>query len=174
MSFLLFEPLSPFLILSSLALFSLHTPYCPCFFFFAHVTSPGWLIDRPATGRAQRASARQQNWATTTVDATAENEASLGLNLPADSEPFTNVLDDESTISRSNSFQNTQEGPSTSTSSRLRRKDKGKGKEVECATVRIKEEARTFSLLKPDMQTANLVRLSGIAFSALIADSTRI
>lgn len=137
----------------------------PVPFFFTHVTSPGWLIDRPATGRAQRASARQQNWATPIVDATAENEASLGLNFPADSESFTIVLDDESTLSRSNSSQNIQEGPSTSTSGRPKRKDKGKEKEVECTTVKIKQEPKSFSLLKPDMQMANLVRLSGTTFS---------
>lgn len=68
------------------------------------------------------------------------------------------VLDDEPSISRSNSLHNLQEGPSASIASRPRRRDKGKGKEVESPVVKVKEEPKLISLHTPEPLPSNLVR----------------
>jgi hypothetical protein len=126
------------------------------------VTPFGPLIHRTATGRAQRASARNQNGgAMPVLDPLADSEGGSTSAPPlasVDSESYTMVLDDEPSISRSNSSLNVQETPSASTSGRPRRKqDKGKGREVEPLTVRVKEEPRPVSLHSPE-PAANTVR----------------
>lgn len=113
-----------------------------------------------ATGRAQRASARHQNGATSATDhhPLAYGEVgvpSLSQPITVDSEPSTMAVDDEPSISRSNSLNNLQEGPSASATARPRRKDKGKGKETDF--VRVKEEPKAISLHSPE-PIANLVR----------------
>ncbi|KAG5645034.1 hypothetical protein DXG03_007213 [Asterophora parasitica] len=67
------------------------------------------------------------------------------------------VIDDDLSISRSNSSQNLQEGLTVSASAvgRPKRKDKGKAKEVDPA-VRVKEEPKAVSLLTPDPPVSNL------------------
>ncbi|KAG5637860.1 hypothetical protein H0H81_002899 [Sphagnurus paluster] len=108
---------------------------------------------KTAIGRAQRASARNQNGAASSADTPMETElgAAPVLNpIPVDLETETMVVDDESSISRSNSSQNLQELPSGSAVGRPKRKDKGKGKEVESAAVRVKEEPKLVTLHTPD------------------------
>ncbi|RDB21491.1 Uncharacterized protein C2F7.07c [Hypsizygus marmoreus] len=115
---------------------------------------------KAATGRAQRASARNQNGAMSAVDPSADSEAhsTSTLNqISGDFEPYTMVIDDELSISRSNSSHNLQEGTSTAVGGRPRRKDKGKGKEVDSSTVRVKEEPKQIFLHTPEPPLSNLL-----------------
>ncbi|KAF9459334.1 hypothetical protein BDZ94DRAFT_1284436 [Collybia nuda] len=109
---------------------------------------------KTATGRAQRANARNQNGTVATLDLLADSEGGSTSAPPlasADSESYTMVLDDEPSISRSNSLSNLQEPPPTNTNNRPKRKqDKGKGREVEPLTVRVKEEPKLVSLQSPE------------------------
>ncbi|TFK72597.1 hypothetical protein BDN72DRAFT_318483 [Pluteus cervinus] len=102
------------------------------------------------TGRAQRASARQQNSAPpVTMDLTAQSDepASNTLGL-GDAEILDSVIaDDDLTPSRSTSTHNASDSVSLG---RGKRKDKGKAKEVESAQVRVKEEPKAVSLLTPE------------------------
>ncbi|KAF8078188.1 hypothetical protein FPV67DRAFT_1686608 [Lyophyllum atratum] len=100
---------------------------------------------KTAIGRAQRASARNQNGATSSVDPLADSElasASTSHPIPVDFELDTMVVDDEPSISRSNSSHNLQEVAPVTATGRPKRKDKGKAKEVEPAMVRVKEEPK--------------------------------
>jgi len=118
------------------------------------------------SGRAQRASARSQNNLNGAVsDSLPTNEAAGGSALPPVSgeSDVQMILDDAPTLSRSNSSQNIQEGPSNGVGTRGKRKDKGKGKEVE-PMVRVKEEPKAISLHSPEPQS-NLVRLLCLSFS---------
>ncbi|KAG6816942.1 hypothetical protein H0H87_001457 [Tephrocybe sp. NHM501043] len=113
---------------------------------------------KSAIGRAQRASARNQSGAVSGVEPSAESELASASSLnpiPVDLEPETMVIDDETSISRSNSSQNLQEA-TVSAVGRPKRKDKGKGREVEAAVVRVKEEPKTVSLHTPDPPQSNL------------------
>jgi hypothetical protein len=124
---------------------------------------------RAAIGRAQRASARQQNGATSTLDPAASAtaapvEAGPSVSAPikeptvVDLDPSAMTVDDVSPISRSDSAQQIfHEDGSASISNRRRRKDKGKGKETE-SSVRVKEEPKLVTLVPPvDPQLVNLV-----------------
>lgn len=111
---------------------------------------------RTATGRAQRASARNQNGAATATEPPVSNEVGANPFVPpasADSD-YTMIVDEEpSQLSRSNSSQNLIDSTSQSQSTNgrtTRRKDKGKGKEIETSVVRIKEEPKLFSLHTPE------------------------
>ncbi|KAK7466915.1 hypothetical protein VKT23_003979 [Stygiomarasmius scandens] len=107
------------------------------------------------SGRAQRASARSQNNLNGAVsDSLPTNEAAGGSALPPVSgeSDVQMILDDAPTLSRSNSAQNIQEGPSNGVGTRGKRKDKGKGKEVE-PMVRVKEEPKAISLHSPEPQS---------------------
>lgn len=68
------------------------------------------------------------------------------------------VIDDELSLSRSNSSLNLIEPSSANPVGRPRRKDKGKGKEVE-ALVKVKEEPKAVTLQSPE-PSVNLVRYS--------------
>ncbi|KAG6841200.1 hypothetical protein C0991_000862 [Blastosporella zonata] len=114
---------------------------------------------KSAIGRAQRASARNQNGTVQGTELPADSELASASSLnpiPVDSEPDTMAIDDEPSISRSNSSQNLLEA-TVSAIGRPKRKDKGKGKEVELAAVRVKEEPKAVSLHTPDPPHSNLL-----------------
>lgn len=120
---------------------------------------------RTATGRAQRASARHLNGTTAPTDGAAAGDPNAPFIAPpvsGDSD-FTMIMDDEPTISRSNSSQNIAENiaesSSQSTNGRPKRKDKGKGKEVDGSVVRVKEEPKAISLDTPEPLLLNQVNL---------------
>lgn len=113
-----------------------------------------------ASGRAQRASARQQGSnlapvsdSTTTLAPTVPSAA---LQPVADSETTAMMVDEDLTLSRSASSVNLQDPPLLPTATKTKRKDKGKGKEVETLPLRVKEEPKTLSLQTPE-PTNNLV-----------------
>ncbi|KAF5386595.1 hypothetical protein D9615_001726 [Tricholomella constricta] len=115
---------------------------------------------KTAIGRAQRASARNQNGTTSGLDPPADGEPASASNLhpiSVDLEPDTMVIDDDLSISMSSSSQNLQESVSASIVGRSKRKDKGKGREVESAIVRVKEEPKAVSLQTPDPPVSNLL-----------------
>ncbi|KAF5365620.1 hypothetical protein D9758_003147 [Tetrapyrgos nigripes] len=108
------------------------------------------------SGRAQRASARNQNSLNgAPVDPLLANDVAGGSALPLASGESDSpmALDDPPPLSRSNSVQNTLEGNSQGMGTRGKRKDKGKGKEVEQPVVRVKEEPRPISLHSPEPQS---------------------
>jgi hypothetical protein len=74
------------------------------------------------------------------------------------------VVDDESSISRSNSLVNVQDGISANSTGRSRRKDKGKAKEMEPSVVRVKEEPQSISLHSPE-PPINAVRQTSVHFA---------
>ncbi|KAF9567642.1 hypothetical protein CPC08DRAFT_758219 [Agrocybe pediades] len=111
--------------------------------------------DKGTTGRAQRASARNQG--NTTASATADpsshtasgpNSSSNPINIDGDSP--TAAMDKEPSLSRSTSSANLLELQTSSTNGKTKRKDKGKAKEVESPPLRVKEEPKTFSLPTPE------------------------
>jgi hypothetical protein len=86
------------------------------------------------------------------LDPSVEGEVGSASILPAvsiDVESYTMVVDDEPSISRSDSFVNAQEGIANSTG-RSRRKEKGKARETEPSGVRVKEEPKSISLHSPE------------------------
>ncbi|KAK0210452.1 hypothetical protein DFS33DRAFT_1293248 [Desarmillaria ectypa] len=112
-------------------------------------------VDKSAvTGRAQRASARNNNNSAPTADppepVQAQSLPHSPPSAPGADWPMTGIDDDVPVLSRSASSQNLQELPSTSTNGRLKRKDKGKGREIETSAVRVKEEPSMISLLSPE------------------------
>ncbi|KIK63801.1 hypothetical protein GYMLUDRAFT_57453 [Collybiopsis luxurians FD-317 M1] len=111
-----------------------------------------------ASGRAQRASARNQNGSSNGVDLIVNPEGPSGSKaaplLVGDTEIM--IMDDESSsLPPPTSLQNIVDQSSHVTSTRGKKKDKGKGKEVE-NPVRIKEEPQTVSLRSPEPQFDNL------------------
>lgn len=118
-------------------------------------------IDK-GTGRAQRASARNQG---------AHNSPSMDLlphidfpphassqsfQLESDSGPLN--ADKEASDSRSNSSLNLLDPPAAAVPApvgRPKRKDKGKAKEVDNPPLRVKEEPKSFSLHTPDVPNPN-------------------
>ncbi|KAG6889787.1 hypothetical protein C0992_004205 [Termitomyces sp. T32_za158] len=113
---------------------------------------------KSAIGRAQRASARNQNGTVSGGEHPVDNDLASASSLnpiPVDLEPDA-MIEDEPSISRSNSSQNLQD-TTTSAVGRPKRKDKGKGKEP--AVVRVKEEPRPVSLHTPDPPQTNSVNL---------------
>lgn len=109
---------------------------------------------RGASGRAQRASARNQNGSTAAMDPLVNQEGASGSQPPAPMASDSDVLmiiDDEPSASRSNSSPTFPDQPSQGVSSRGRKKDKGKGREIETA-VKVKEEPQTVSLRSPEPQ----------------------
>ncbi|KDR81419.1 hypothetical protein GALMADRAFT_60173 [Galerina marginata CBS 339.88] len=108
-----------------------------------------------ATGRAQRASARNQgsNTAPALEPSVHVDIATSSLSQPIilDSDSVTAPMDKEPSISRSNSSLNLLDPPPPpSMSGRPKRKDKGKAKEVDTPPLRVKEEPKSFSLLTPE------------------------
>jgi hypothetical protein len=129
------------------------TPYCNT----VHVTI---VHSRAASGRAQRASARNQIGISSTVDPSVNLESGSTSTLQpilVDSDSCTMVIDDDLSLSRSNSSLNLQDPPQASSSGRARRKDKGKEKEAETPPIRVKEEPKIISLHTPE-PVPNLVR----------------
>jgi hypothetical protein len=119
-----------------------------------------------ASGRAQRASARQQgsNLAPAPDTATTLAPTVLSAAQPpaADSDNTAMMVDEDLTLSRSASSVNLQDPPPPPVATKTKRKDKGKGKEVETLPLRVKEEPKALSLQTPE-PTNNLV--SGLAVS---------
>lgn len=117
---------------------------------------------RTASGRAQRASARNQNGATPAVPLESTSSADGPTQFqpgpsPMETDSLTGIPDDEPVLSRSNSSLNLHDLPAPTSHGRTKRKDKGKGKEVEPAPVKVKEEPKNVLLPSPDPPTSNLV-----------------
>src|SRR4051794_38486444 len=116
----------------------------------AHVTrlfDP--FLDSSTSSRAQRASARQQNGtASAIVDPVSQRELPVhnrsGL---LEAMVDTNLIDDDGSLSTSNSARNFQEQALTV---KGKRKDKGKGREIDPVQVKVKEEPNAVSLLPSD------------------------
>jgi len=129
---------------------SLHVPLCFSF-----------VRKRTASGRAQRASARNQNGQTVAVplESTSSGEAPAQLHpipSPMETDSLPGIQEDEPSLSRSNSSNDFQASVSHG---RPRRKDKGKAKEVDPVSIRVKEEPKSVVLPSPDPPLAsNLVR----------------
>jgi hypothetical protein len=114
-----------------------------------------------ASGRAQRASARQQgsNAAPAPDPATTLAPTVLPAAQPpgADSDNTAMLVDEDLALSRSASSVNLQlPDPQPPAATKTKWKDKGKGKEVENPPPRVKEEPRALSLQTPE-PTNNLV-----------------
>ncbi|KAJ3737430.1 hypothetical protein DFJ43DRAFT_1048031 [Lentinula guzmanii] len=107
-----------------------------------------------SSGRALRASARNQNGSSNTVDPVANVKVTRGSQPPppsADDSDITMIIDDEPSASHSDSSQNIVDQSSQGMNTRGKTKDKGKGKEIE-VPMRIKEEPQTLSLRSPEPQ----------------------
>ncbi|KAJ3842764.1 hypothetical protein F5878DRAFT_555232 [Lentinula raphanica] len=111
-----------------------------------------------SSGRAQRASARNQNGSSNAVDPVLNfnSEGTRSSQPPppsADDSDITIILDDEPSASHSDSSQNILDPPQSiqGMNTRGKKKDKGKGKETE-VPARIKEEPQTVSLHSPEPQ----------------------
>ncbi|KAF9472207.1 hypothetical protein BDN70DRAFT_887247 [Pholiota conissans] len=109
-----------------------------------------------ATGRAQRASARNQGSSATVLVAP---DPSTSLDCPSNptsqpivvDAPSPAMVDKEMSLSRSNSYTNLLDpSPPSATNGRTKRKDKGKGKEMESPPLKVKEEPKLFSLNSPE------------------------
>lgn len=116
---------------------------------------------RTASGRAQRASARNQNGAAPAVPLESTSSADGPVLFhpgpsPMETDSLTGIPDDEPALSRSNSSLNLHDLPAHMSHGRVKRKDKGKGKEVEPAPVKVKEEPKNILLPSPD-PPSNLV-----------------
>jgi hypothetical protein len=98
------------------------------------------------------------------LDPSMEGDASILPPVPVDVESYTMVVDDEPSISRSNSFVNMQEAISAHSTGRSRRKEKGKAKETEPSGVRVKEEPKSISLHSPE-PSINVVRQVSMRFA---------
>ncbi|KAJ6618238.1 hypothetical protein B0H10DRAFT_1795520 [Mycena sp. CBHHK59/15] len=88
-----------------------------------------------------------------------KRSSSLSQPISVSSEPYTMVLDDETSVSRSNSSPNLQEGAATTAEVKPRGKGrpKGKGKAKEAEPIRIKEEPKTVSLHSPEPAVSNQI-----------------
>ncbi|PPQ86872.1 hypothetical protein CVT25_012591 [Psilocybe cyanescens] len=108
-----------------------------------------------ATGRAQRASARNQG-SNTAPALEPSTSADLGTNsithpIVVDLDLTTGIIDKELSVSRSNSSINLVEPPAApNMRGRPKRKDKGKAKEADTPPLHVKEEPKAFSLLTPE------------------------
>jgi hypothetical protein len=124
---------------------------------------------RTASGRAQRASARNQNGATLAVPLESTSSADGPAQFhpgpsPMETDSLPGVPEDEPSLSRSNSSLNLHDLPVPPSHGRIKRKDKGKGKEVDSSSVKVKEEPKSGFLPSPDPTSAsNLVRSSHLA-----------
>jgi len=138
---------------------SLHVPLCYSF-----------VRKRTASGRAQRASARNQNGQTVAVplESTGSGEAPAHLHpipSPMETDSLPGVPEDEPSLSRSNSSSNFNDFQVSAPHGRPRRKDKGKAKEVDPISIRVKEEPKSVVLPSPDPPLAsNLVRSPYLAW----------
>jgi hypothetical protein len=128
-----------------------------------------FLSSSHATGRAQRASARNMNGIAPVSDPLGLNESEVASSLQADLDIVIPVDSDEHSLSRSNSGVNFQDGTSVNTSERTRgaRKHKGKARDNDATLIHVKEEPKSISLLSPG-PTLGLVRL----FSKIRVNST--
>ncbi|KAF5391799.1 hypothetical protein D9757_001651 [Collybiopsis confluens] len=111
-----------------------------------------------ASGRAQRASARNQNGSMNAMDLVSSEGASGSQPAPSlGSDAEIIIMDDDPmSLLMPDSSQNIVDQSSHGTNTRAKRKDKGKGREVE-NFVRIKEEPQTVNLRSPEPQTDNLL-----------------
>ncbi|KAH9484194.1 hypothetical protein JR316_0003674 [Psilocybe cubensis] len=115
-------------------------------------------IDKGATGRAQRASARNQAGNSTAPAMESSTSTDLGTNSIAqpiiiDSDSVNGGLDKEPSLSRSNSSVNLVDPPPPpppAMRGRPKKKDKGKAKETDTPPLHVKEEPKPFSLLTPE------------------------
>lgn len=110
--------------------------------------------DKGATGRAQRASARNQTAMTLATEPTSSNENASGSGsqpIALDAGPSGSATgDEEAPLSRSNSLPSMQEVAPSNGSSKGKKKDKGKGKDPESLSVRVKEEPNSAVLPTPE------------------------
>lgn len=118
---------------------------------------------RTASGRAQRASARNQNGSTVAgpLESTSSGEAPAQFHpvlSPMETDSLPGIPEDEPSLSRSNSSLNLYDLHVHTSQGRPKRKDKGKAKEVDPASIRVKEEPKNVLLPSPDPPLAsNLV-----------------
>ncbi|KAJ7273372.1 hypothetical protein C8J57DRAFT_1506889 [Mycena rebaudengoi] len=138
---------------------------CPLFLLvpLVHSDTRASSLDSTVTGRAQRASARNHNGAAPPPDLPRGEpaaEPSLSQPISVNADPM--ILDDEASISRSNSAPNLPEGsaatePAKRGKGRPKGKAKAKAKEVEApaAAARIKEEPKAVSLEAPSEPSAS-------------------
>lgn len=129
---------------------------------------------RAATGRAQRASARQQ----ASTSAVPASDTTTGLSqmalselqpLPNDTEFHGMAVDDDLTLSRTSSSTNVPVAdppPLPASDIKAKRKDKGKGKEIEITSSKAKEEPKLSTLLSPEL--SNLVCLLSAGVSPVL------
>ncbi|XP_006458322.1 hypothetical protein AGABI2DRAFT_183411 [Agaricus bisporus var. bisporus H97] len=115
-----------------------------------------------ASGRAQRASARNQNGVIPAVplESTSSADGPTFFNpgpSPMEIESVTGLPDDEPALTRSDSSHNLHDLLSQTAHARAKRKDKGKGKEVDSASVKVKEEPKSIPLSSPDPPPSNLL-----------------
>lgn len=127
---------------------SLYLPLCYSF-----------VRKRTASGRAQRASARNQNGPAVAVplESTSSGEAPAQLHpvpSPMETDSLPGVPEDEPSLSRSNSS-NFNDFHASASHGRPRRKDKGKAKEVDPIFIRVKEEPKSVVLPSPDPPLAS-------------------
>ncbi|KAF5358114.1 hypothetical protein D9756_001766 [Leucocoprinus leucothites] len=113
-----------------------------------------------ASGRAQRASARNQNGATPAVPLESTSSAEAPAQLlptpsPVEPDNLPGAPEDEPSLSRSNSSLNLYDLSVPTSHGRTKRKDKGKAKEVDSASVKVKEEPKSVLLPSPDPQPAS-------------------
>ncbi|PPQ63199.1 hypothetical protein CVT24_005744 [Panaeolus cyanescens] len=106
------------------------------------------------TGRAQRASARNQLAHPSTVERSNHLEAGSSSMIPlvsVDSDSATGGAEEEPSVSRSNSSLDLLSGAtSTVASTKSRRKDKGKAKDNGTPPLKVKEEPKTTTLNSPE------------------------
>lgn len=134
----------------------------PFLFVLVHVAVCFLKLDSAVSGRAQRASARNQNGAAPEPAPQSEvGGSSVSQPVSVASESYIMVPDDETSLSRSNSAPNLQEGSAAAAEPKPRGKGrpkgKGKAKETE-VPVRVKEEPQAISLHTPE-PLGNQVRL---------------
>ncbi|KAJ7043330.1 hypothetical protein C8F04DRAFT_1074418 [Mycena alexandri] len=106
------------------------------------------------TGRAQRASARNHNGAAPAPEISPQGEAggsSLSQPISVNSEPYTMVIDDESSPSSTPNLQEGSGSVAPEPKRKGRPKGKGKAKETAEPSVQIKEEPKALSV--PTLET---------------------
>ncbi|KAF8892670.1 hypothetical protein BD779DRAFT_1510246 [Infundibulicybe gibba] len=105
-----------------------------------------------ATGRAQRASARNQSGATSPLELHTSVESApppAAQSASLDSDSYLMITDGGLIATRSTSSTNPQEGTSVNLNGRPKRRDKGKAKEID-PPIRVKEEPKVISLHTPE------------------------
>ncbi len=117
------------------------------------------IRDSAVTGRAQRASARNQPQQVSALDPPVPSDPVPTVAAPAiyaDSDS-TMVVDSSPAPSRSASAQIGLEPVTSTTNGRPKRKDKGKAKETDPLSIRVKEEPPMVSFNTPEPSSAHPV-----------------